>query len=142
MQPHGPAGGGLVVHATYPGLAFMLGLFKPVVTVDGTPMKIGWKSEDPLPLPPGVHTVKVHVPYLWEVGKAQLSVDNRAGQPVRLYYAAPYLVYSRGAIGSEPVQSPDRTIGLGIFWGGIALAALIIICGCGSILISAASSSN
>jgi hypothetical protein len=141
MQPQALQPGTLTIHATYPAIAFMLGLFKPVVTIDGQPVKVEWKNAT-LALTPGIHDVRIHVAYLWPIGRAQLTVDNRSGAPVEIYYASPYIAFSNGAIGYQPVEAPDRTIGLVIFWGAIGLLVLILLCGCIVPALSALSSSS
>ncbi|MEU8798225.1 hypothetical protein [Spirillospora sp. NPDC048819] len=67
-------------------------------------------GDNPVPLPPGVWPVTVWCSYYgMKSGRAELTVDTRAGRPVLLYYTAPRTIYNRGALGYAPAERPGRT---------------------------------
>jgi hypothetical protein len=129
-QPQPAAGPTLTLHTSYPWLAFMLALFSPVATINGHTVPLQW-GDNHIPLQPGVHDVRVHVKYLWEVGRAQLQVDNRAGGPVNVWYAAPPIAFMGGAIDYQPVKPPNQGLAIALFVGiPGALILLSILCCC------------
>ena len=81
-------------------LAFIFGLFKPMVSIDGTPpFKVGWGTA-PVPVPPGRHQVEVWLPYLFlsQMGKNGAVVDVPPGGAVQVWWRAPWLVFLQGKI--------------------------------------------
>ncbi|MGH3713765.1 MAG: hypothetical protein ACRDT4_09950 [Micromonosporaceae bacterium] len=135
MHPQQTPPGVLSINTKYPFLAFMLALFKPKATINGHVVPLKW-GDNHVPLPPGPHHLKVHVPYLWPVGVAEMQVDTRQQAPV--YYAAPWIAFMRGAIGHQPVESPGKVAGIIL---GIALPLVILVCCCGSTLLGMLSES-
>jgi hypothetical protein len=126
-----PSGATLNIHTKYPWLAFMLAFFKPVATINGHQVPLQW-GDNPIPLQPGVYDVQIHVKYLWDVGRAQIQVDNRTGAPATVYYAAPAILFVGGAIDFQPVKPPQEALAIGL---GIGLPVLLILlCCCFSVL--------
>lgn len=126
QQPPQPGGPTLTINTSYPGIAFMYAMTSPVATINGQPAPLRWGA-NPIPLPPGVHDVRVHVKYLWDVGHAQLQVDTRSGAPVNVFYAAPAFAIIAGAMDYQPVKSPGQAAGIAIFAGIPALFLLLCI---------------
>ncbi len=111
----------------------MLAFFKPIATINGHQVPLQW-GENPIPLQPGVYDVRVHVKYLWDIGKAQIQVDTRSGQPVQVFYAAPAIAFMAGAIDYQPVKPPAEMLSMILL---VAIPALfVLLCCCGSILSS------
>ncbi|HEX2016094.1 MAG TPA: hypothetical protein VGN69_05305 [Solirubrobacteraceae bacterium] len=84
----------------FPFFAFMLLLFPAKASIDGAePQKVGW-GESQLSVAAGTHTIEVFFPYLFifNVGKAQVSVTLSEGQSVTLQYKAPWLVFLPGKL--------------------------------------------
>lgn len=77
-------------------------------------------------IPAGSYRVQLYSPFLLRhrIGKAEIDLDLR-GEPVRFFYAAPYLVWSRGAAGFEP----QRRRGLGSLLAIAAGGALFVLLG-------------
>ncbi len=110
--------------ATYPAVMFTFGLFKPIATLNGHRVPLNW-GQNVLPVPPGIHDVRVHIPYLWDMGRAQIAVDTRDGVPAQVFYAPPWVVFVRGAIGRQPVKSP----GLGLLLAlALGITAFVLLC--------------
>ncbi|MFD0899497.1 hypothetical protein [Actinomadura sediminis] len=87
-------------------------------------------GDNPLPLPPGVWPVRVWCSYFGiKVGKAETTVDTRAGGTVLLHYAPPHTIYSGGALAYEPVERPGRSVLVGIFVGAFALVVAMVLLG-------------
>jgi hypothetical protein len=87
----------LEVNLTFPWLAFLYGLTRPLVRVDGVLVARGWGLHT-VGLPRGVAQVSVHVPYLgFRVGKATFT--SEPGGPAHLEYRPPYLTLLAGDIG-------------------------------------------
>ncbi|MGH3646691.1 MAG: hypothetical protein ACRDTM_05905 [Micromonosporaceae bacterium] len=131
MHPQQTPPGVLSLHTKYPFLAFMLALFKPKATINGHVVPLVW-GQNQLPLPPGAYHLKVHVPYLWPVGVAEMQIDARQQPAPPVYYAAPWIAFMRGAIGHQQVESPGKVAGILL---GIVLPALILVCLCGSMIL-------
>lgn len=122
-----PTGPTVTIHTKYPWLAFMLGMFKPTATINGHQVPLRW-GENPIPLQPGIYDVQVYVKYLWDVGRAQIQVDNRHGAPVTVYYAAPPIAFMGGAIDFEPVKPPNETLAIVLFL--VIPLVIILLCCC------------
>ncbi|MEU4564354.1 hypothetical protein AB0F72_38730 [Actinoplanes sp. NPDC023936] len=129
------AGSALAVTLRYSPLALLLGLFTPVLAVDGQQVRAGWKRPIVVPLAPGRHHVHVHVPYLLprRIGKADLDVTVLPGQTTPLEYRAPTIAYLRGALGAPPQKYPGTaaTIVLLIF------TVLLAFCAVGNAIVAA-----
>ena len=99
--PPPPAGTtGIEVTAKFFVLAFILNLFKPIVTIDGNATKSTWRNPNFFATAPGQHQVQVHFPYLFfrEAGKAVTTVSIAPGQVVKLAYKAPWAVFLPGKL--------------------------------------------
>ncbi|MEV4701935.1 hypothetical protein [Actinoplanes sp. NPDC049316] len=132
-----PQGGGAIaLTLKFHPLAFMLGLFKPQVEIDGHPAANAW-GRTVLPVPAGQHHVHVHVPYLLpsRVGVADLGVTVQPGQTVELEYRAPMIAFMRGAMGAPPQKYP----GMGFTIAMLVVVAVLLLCVCGGILVAAMS---
>ena len=88
---------GITVRTKFFPLAFLLYFFKPKIHVDD-----GYAIDEPwgthfFALPPGRHTVRCYVPYLFykTMGDNSVSVDVAPGQVVDVQWRAPWLVSSR-----------------------------------------------
>lgn len=92
--------------------------------VNGFPVGLRWGANH-VSVPPGVHHVKIWMPWFWRFGQAEITVDNRADPAATIYYAAPYVSFGSGAIGFTPVKSP----GLGFFLLIVGLP-LLVLCTC------------
>ncbi|MEU8242047.1 hypothetical protein AB0C07_27660 [Actinoplanes missouriensis] len=129
------AGSALAITLRYSPLALLLGLFTPVLAVDGQPVRAGWKRPIVVPLAAGRHHVHVHVPYLLprRIGKADLDVMVLPGQTTPLEYRAPTIAYLRGALGAPPQKYPGTvaTIVLLIFM------VLLAFCAVGNAIVAA-----
>ena len=141
MQPYGqppPPPGSLAIHTSYPALAFMLALTPPKATIDGHGVPLRWGTNI-VPTPPGPHDVQVHVPYLWDVGKARTTVQTGGPAPTDLYYAAPWMTFSPGAMDRQPVKSPGFGLMIGLTVG---IFGVMLLCVCASVILPAISASN
>ncbi len=98
----------VAVTMRYAPIAFLFGIRKPVLTIDGQRVRAGWKRRVVVPVNPGSHLVHVHVPYLLppRAGKADLPVQLGPGQAVSLEYRAPLIAFMRGALGTSPQRYP------------------------------------
>ncbi|MGA5299487.1 hypothetical protein ACPCHT_06130 [Nucisporomicrobium flavum] len=135
-----PQGGGAVaLTLKYNPLAFLLGLFKPVVEVNGHPAGNAW-GRTVVPVPAGQHHVHVHVPYLLpsRVGVADLGVTVHPGQTVELEYRAPMVAFMRGALGAPPQKYPGMAFTIAM----LAVVGVILLCVCGGVLVAAMSSGD
>jgi hypothetical protein len=82
---------------TFP-LAFLLLLFKTLVTVDAMTYELPW-GEHTFPVPPGTHQVQVCFKYLFgPVGANSLSVEVAPGQTASVLYRSPFIVFMKGKI--------------------------------------------
>jgi hypothetical protein len=112
-------------------MAFMLAMFSPKATINGHQIALKW-GENAIPAPLGTHQIEIWVPYLWKFGSAMIVVDNTQFAPT-IHYSAPVWAFGSGAIGFEPQKHPGLTAAY-ILYG--ALAALIVLCCCGSFLVN------
>jgi hypothetical protein len=118
------------VTARYFPLAFLLALVKPVLIIDGQPVRIGWNEPVVVPVTPGQHHVHVHTPYLLprRMGKADLVVTAHPGRSVELEYKSPLVVNARGVLGSPPQKYP----GMAAFIILMVLTLVLALCGAAS----------
>ena len=96
--PPAPGQATIVVRTRIFPLAFLLYLFRTVVTVDGTPWELKW-GESVFPVAPGWHEVKVASKYIWGlIGINSVDVQVAEGQTVTVAYRSPFLVFMKGKI--------------------------------------------
>jgi hypothetical protein len=90
-------------------LAFLLYLFKPVISVDGVANKVNW-GETHIPVAPGRHQVEVWLPYLFYkfMGRNGIVVDVAQGSVVKISWRSPWLVFLQGPI---RVTDPGSAMG-------------------------------
>jgi len=89
---------GVYVHPKIFPLAFLFLLFSPRLCVDGgPPTKLSWHKGF-VALPPGNHTLRLYVPYLWyrHVGDSSLEVMVVPGTTDTLQWRTPWLVFLAG----------------------------------------------
>jgi len=106
-QPQAHQPGGLHLRTGFFPLAFLLYLFSPRCSIDGSAdISIRW-GDNRLPLPPGRHHVRVWFPYMFmrQCGPAETVVD--VGEPgLALEYKAPtWWMFSPGKL-SIPGYGP------------------------------------
>jgi hypothetical protein len=137
-QPQQP-GGAIALTLKYHWSAFMLGLFKPVVEINGHQAANAW-GRQVIPVPPGQYHLHVHVPYFLppRLGSADLPVNVYPGQTVELEYRAPLAVFFKGALGTSPQKYPGAALQIAL----LAVVLIILLCACGGILIGAAGSNS
>jgi hypothetical protein len=125
-----PAWSTITVTARYFPLAFLLALVKPVLIIDGQPVRMGWNAPVMVPVAAGQHHVHVHTPYLLprRMGKADLVVTAYPGRPVELEYRSPLVVFAGGALGSPPQRYP----GTAAFLILMVLTLVLAVCGVAS----------
>jgi hypothetical protein len=135
--PH--AGGAIAVTLKYHPLAFLLGLFKPQVQLNGHDVANAW-GRQVIPVQPGQYHVHVHVPYLIppRIGVADLPVMVHPGQTLELEYRAPMIAFMKGALGTPPQKYPGMVASILL----IVFGLLIVLCVCGGIIIAAANSDD
>lgn len=81
----------------------------PVAEIDGRRVQLVW-GVNHLAAPPGVHRVRIHMPWRWKTGKAEITVDSTATPAPPIYYAVSYSTLTPGAIGLRPVKNPGRVV--------------------------------
>jgi hypothetical protein len=89
---------GVFVHPKIFPLAFLFLLFSPRLCVDGgPPTKMAWRRTF-VALPPGSHSLRLYVPYLWyrHVGDATLEVAVVPGTTATVRWRTPWLVFLAG----------------------------------------------
>ncbi|MEV6522008.1 hypothetical protein AB0M43_08725 [Longispora sp. NPDC051575] len=131
MHPQQPQG--ITINTKYTWMAFMLAMFKPKALINGHQVNLVW-GDNPIPVPPGTHTIEVWVPYLWKIGQAVIQVTVHPGGSVPVFYAAPAITFMKGAIGTQPVEVPGKVAGILLM---VVPLALIVLCCCGSAILSA-----
>src|SRR5688572_20856581 len=99
-----PQAGQLHIVPRFHWSAFVMGAFRPRATINGHEVQLNW-GENVLPAPRGVHHIEIHIPYLWKMGKASITVDNTAGVPT-VHYSAPMINFMRGAVGLTQQKYP------------------------------------
>lgn len=140
-QPSGPPSSGVpvTIQASYPPIAFMMALFKPKLELpNGQQVPLNWGPTQ-ITMPPGVHPIRIFVPYLFDICQGRGHVDTQHGQPVTVYYAAPYFAYASAAVGTEPQKHPALGIYLAMFIPLLVVLLLLILCMCGGVISSAVS---
>jgi hypothetical protein len=101
--PPPPPGGGvqqsaIVVKTRVFPLAFLLYLFKTLVTVDGTTWTLPW-GEHTFPVAPGTHQVGIAFKYIFgPTGANQATVQVAPGQVVQVDYRSPFIVFMKGKL--------------------------------------------
>ena len=88
------------IKASYFFLSFLLALFKPKASINGTaPFPIRW-GETPVPVPPGRYQVEVFVPYLFlpTMGRNGVVVDVPEGGRIQVHWRAPLIVFTKGSV--------------------------------------------
>jgi hypothetical protein len=127
--------GGAIIAVTlrYAPLAFLLGLFTPVLEIDGRNVPASW-GRVTTPVALGEHHVHVHIPYLLpsRLGTAETTVVALPGRTSELEYRAPLLAFLRGALGPPPQRYP----GLALTVALLIVAAVLGICSCVALLTS------
>jgi hypothetical protein len=108
---------GITVRTKFFPLAFLLYFFKPKMHIDD-----GYAIEQPwgthfFPVPPGRHTVRCYVPYLFyrTMGDNSVAVDVAPGQVVDVVWKSPWLVFLKGSFtvtGPRPVTAADTAVTL------------------------------
>jgi hypothetical protein len=138
-SPAGGAGGLIVLTLKYMPLAFLFGLFKPVVELNGRPTPVRAWGRHEIPVPAGQYHLHVHVPYLLpsRIGNADVPIALYPGQTVELEYRAPTIAFLNGALGVPPQKYPGMVASIII----MCLSLLILLCVCGGIIIAAANGS-
>lgn len=137
--PPPTSGGALALTLKFNPLAFLLGLFKPRVELNGHQVQAGW-GRTVVPVPPGQYHVHVHVPYLLpsRIGVADLPVTVHPGQTVELEYRAPMIAFLGGALGAPPQKYPGMAASIAL----LAVSLVLLLCVCGGFVLAAASSSS
>jgi hypothetical protein len=127
----------IAVTLRYHPLAFLLGLFKPQLQLNGYDVGRAW-GRVVVPVPPGRHHVHVHVPYLIppRIGVADLPVVVHPGQVLELEYRAPMIAFMKGALGTPPQKYPGMVASILL----MVFAVLVVLCLCGGLIIAAANS--
>ncbi|WP_082772169.1 hypothetical protein [Actinoplanes sp. TFC3] len=133
------SGGAIAVTTKYFWAAFLLGLFKPEISINGHVAAKAW-GRSVIPVPAGQHHLHVHVPYLLpsRIGVADIGITVQPGQTVEVEYRAPTIAFLNGAIGAPPQKYP----GMAVTWVLLALSAFLLLCVCGGIIVSALSSGS
>jgi len=123
-QPYPSA---IAVTAKFLPLAFFFYFVKPVIEINGHPVRAAW-GRNVVPVPPGRYHVHVHTPYFLpsRVGNADVTVDVPPGQAVELEYRSPLIVFLQGALGAPPQKYPGMAVTIGLY----AVAAAVVLCSC------------
>jgi hypothetical protein len=93
-----PGQSGIIVRPRIFPLAFLLLFTKPRLSIDGAlEQKASW-GECWFPLPPGRHSVRCYVPYLWyrHMGDSTIEVDVPQTGSVKIQWMSPWLVFIAG----------------------------------------------
>ncbi len=138
--PYPPAGGGgsaIALTLKYMPLAFLFGLFKPVVEINGQAAGVRAWGRQVIPVPPGQYHLHVHVPYLLpsKIGNADVPLSVGPGQTAELEYRAPTIAFLNGALGAQPQKYP----GIVASYILMAVSLVILLCVCGGIVVGALS---
>jgi Protein of unknown function (DUF2510) len=113
-----PVAGGLHLRTRFFPLAFLLYLFPPRCSIDGSyEIPIRW-GDNPLPVPPGRHHVRVWFPYLFygQCGVAEAVVDVPTGGLFLEYKAPTWWVFSRGSFPGLAQAGAAGAAGSGAGW--------------------------
>ncbi|MFI6324134.1 hypothetical protein ACIBG8_41870 [Nonomuraea sp. NPDC050556] len=117
----------LVLDIKHHWMAFMFGMFTPVVMLNGHHVPgVRW-GRIPIPLQPGQYHLHVHVPYLVpsQIGPADQTVWIQPGQALEVEYRAPLWAFSRGALGPAPQPWPGLVAQFIIL--GVLVAFLLLV---------------
>jgi hypothetical protein len=72
-----------------------------------------------LRIPPGRYRLRMYSQLSWmRVAKADMAVEIR-NEPLTIYYATPYTVFNRGAVGLVPQQRPIKGLLVGLLTGAV-----------------------
>lgn len=87
------------------------------------------EGDNPLPLPPGVWPLRVWSSYYgMKVGRAEITVDTRAGQPVLLYYMPPHTIYNSGVLSYHPAERQGKsTVALIYVMAFVVVAVAVVL---------------
>ena len=89
---------GIVVRTKPFPLAFLLYLFKTIVTIDGASSELKW-GEHFFPVAPGQHEVGVAFKYLYgPMGANGATVQVTEGRVTQVAYKSPFIVFMKGKI--------------------------------------------
>jgi hypothetical protein len=137
--PQSNGGGAIALTLKYNPIAFLMGLFKPKVEINGHQVQGAW-NRMVLPVQPGNYHIHVHVPYLLptRIGNADLSVTVHPGQTVELEYRAPMIAFMGGALGAPPQKYPGMAVSIVL----LAVSLVLLLCVCGGFILAAASDST
>ncbi|MDA3643484.1 hypothetical protein LZ318_09115 [Saccharopolyspora indica] len=127
MAPPAPGMARVLIDCSYHWITWAFMLFKPQVTINGQPGPILTWGKTPVDLPPGQYQIQVHVNYLWKLGYASAVIPLTVGQQQDVYYKAPAFPFIDGAVGPTPQDAPGTGIAMGIFFGSIGFAVLMIL---------------
>lgn len=127
--PYGPpkgqpqaAGGRLIVNSSYNWMSFLLGLTGTKIEIDDRPYEAKW-GQWPIDLPAGDHQVRVSTRYAGEFGPARTVVTIQPGTQTTVYYRAPAMMFTAGAIG----LTPQRTRGLATVLVLVAVLCILVV---------------
>ncbi|GAA1613891.1 hypothetical protein GCM10009828_047430 [Actinoplanes couchii] len=128
QPPTDPNGGAIALTAKYHGMTFILGLFRPLMLINGHKVPVSW-GRTVIPMPAGQYHVHVHVPYLIppRIGSADSVVPVYPGQVVEVEYRAPIIGWLDGTMGPPPQR--HRGMGAGIALMIVPLVALLCVFG-------------
>jgi hypothetical protein len=137
--PQGNEGGAIALTLKYHPVAFLMGLFKPRVEINGHQIQGAW-NRTVLPVQPGQYHVHVHVPYLIpsRIGVADLNVQVLPGQTVELEYRAPMIAFMAGAMGAPPQKYPGMVASIVL----LVVSLVVLLCVCGGCVIGSLLNDN
>lgn len=98
----------------------------PTVTIDGHKINgVHHSAPVPVPVPPGRRHIEAHSQWMRRYGQAQLDVDVRPGETVRVFYAPPMHQFTTGNMGLE--QQPVKGKGCMLAFLIVMVVVLILI---------------
>jgi len=91
----------VVIRFGHPTGAFLYASSSPRLEIDGVEVKVPAWGEHGFPVSPGVHSVRVWVPYVMprKVGRATAEVDVAVDGRIELEYMAPTISFAKGSLG-------------------------------------------
>jgi hypothetical protein len=101
----------------------MLSWVVPSVQIDGYPVPAKY-GDNVYPVHPGPHAVSAHGQALWKYGAASFPFQVGPGESAEVWYAAPALVFLRGAIGPTRQRVPG-VLALVLFL--VVVVALVVL---------------